>query len=135
MLFYSFTTRCLCLFSLLLTTVLFGCSAGEAPGKAADRRERAAKEIPVTAITVQSKEFRRNVEAVGSLFPQKKLPVSSEVEEKVDQVFVEWGARGQAGQPMVGVSPVELKPPLDHQRPLYRQAGAVSAFPKIPTTI
>src|SRR5256714_1232160 len=130
MLFYSFTTRCLCLFSLLLTTVLFGCSAGEAPGKAADRRERAAKEIPVTAITVQSKEIRRNVEAVGSLFPQEEVTVSSEVDGKVDQVFVDVGDRVQAGQPIVGVSTVELKLALDQQRALYRQARSRLGLPE-----
>src|ERR1041385_4198430 len=120
--FYSSTIRCLCLFSLLLSTILFGCSAGEAPGKASDRRERAAKEIPVSAITVQSKEFRRNVEAVGSLFPQEEVTVSSEVDGKVDQVFVDVGDRVDAGQPIVGVSTVELKLALDQQRALYRQA-------------
>jgi membrane fusion protein (multidrug efflux system) len=130
MLFYSSTTRCLCLFSLLLTTVLFGCSAGEAPGKAADRRERAVKEIPVTAITVQSKEFRRNVEAVGSLFPREEVTVSSEVDGKVDQVFVDVGDRVEAGQPIVGVSTVELKLALDQQRALYRQARSRLGLPE-----
>src|SRR5438552_675818 len=122
--------RCLCVFTLLLITVIAsGCTAAEVPGKASDRRDR-AKEIPVSAITVQSKQFRRNVEAVGSLFPQEEVTVSSEVDGKVDQVFVDVGDRVEAGQPMVGVSTVELKLALDQQRALYRQARSRLGLPE-----
>ena len=127
---YSSAIRCLSVSSLLLVTIaLSGCTAREAPGKTSDRRDR-AKEIPVSAITVQSKQFRRNVEAVGSLFPQEEVTVSSEVDGKVDQVFVDVGDRVEAGQPIVGVSTVELKLGLDQQRALYRQARSRLGLPE-----
>src|ERR1700674_4968292 len=121
---YSSTNRCLFIFALAIlgTTTLSGCTAGDAPGKAADGRAR-SKEIQVTPVSVQLKEFRRDVEAVGSLFPEEEVTVSSEVDGKVDQIFVDVGDRVEAGQPIVGVSTVELKLALDQQRALYRQAG------------
>jgi RND family efflux transporter MFP subunit len=113
-----------------LATVSFsGCAADNAPGKNPERRDR-AKEVQVTAVPVQSKEFRRSVEAVGSLFPQEEVTVSSEVDGKVDQVFVDVGDRVEAGQPIVGVSTVELKLALDQQRALYRQARSRLGLPE-----
>jgi len=122
--FYASTKRCLRVFSFLVlaTAGLSACTAGgNAPGKSADRLER-AKEVQVTAVPVQAKEFRRNVEAVGSLFPEEEVTVSSEVDGKVDQIFVDVGDRVESGQPIVNISTVELKLALDQQRALYRQA-------------
>jgi RND family efflux transporter MFP subunit len=120
---YSSTRRCVCVSTLILLGALGlgGCTAGDAPGKAPDRRDR-SKEIQVTAVPVQAKQIRRNVDAVGSLFPQEEVTVSSEVDGKIDQIFVDVGDRVEAGQPIVGVSTVELKLGLDQQRALYRQA-------------
>jgi RND family efflux transporter MFP subunit len=70
------------------------------------------------------------VEAVGSLFPQEEVTVSSEVDGKIDQVFVDVGDRVEAGQPIVGVSTVELKLALDQQRALYRQARTRLGLPE-----
>src|ERR1051326_2642717 len=96
--------KCLCLSALLiLTTVTLSGATGRAvAGKSADARP-SVKEVQVTPVPVQIKEFRRNVEAVGSLFPQEEVPVSSEVDGKVDRVFVDVGDRVDAGQPIVGV--------------------------------
>jgi RND family efflux transporter MFP subunit len=129
---YSSTTRCLCVFTLLvLASIGFsGCTAGDAPGKAADRRSERSKDIQVTAVPVQAKDFRRNVEAVGSLFPEEEVTVSSEVDGKVDQIFVDVGDRVEAGQPIVGISTVELKLALDQQRALYRQARTRLGLPE-----
>jgi len=109
---------------------LSGCTAGDAPGKATDGRPRSSKEIQVTPVSVQLKEFRRDVEAVGSLFPEEEVTVSSEVDGKVDQIFVDVGDRVEAGQPIVGVSTVELKLALDQQRALYRQARTRLGLPE-----
>jgi RND family efflux transporter MFP subunit len=109
---------------------LSGCTAGDAPGKAADGRTRSSKEIQVTPISVQIKQFRRDVEAVGSLFPEEEVTVSSEVDGRVDQVFVDVGDRVEAGQPLVGVSTVELKLALDQQRALFRQARTRLGLPE-----
>src|SRR5713226_464569 len=125
------SNKCLCIFTLLIlgTLILSGCTAGDAPGKAADSRNR-SKEIQVTPVSVQVKAFRRDVEAVGSLFPQEEVTVSSEVDGKVDQVFVDVGDRVEAGQPIVGVSTIELKLALDQQRALYRQARTRLGLPE-----
>src|SRR5262249_12999757 len=129
---FSSTTRCLCVFTLLvLATIGFsGCTTGDAPGKAAGRRSDRAQEIQVTAVPVQTKDFRRNVEAVGSLFPEEEVTVSSQVDGKVDQVFVDVGDRVEGGQPIVGITTVELKLALDQQRALYRQARTRLGLPE-----
>jgi RND family efflux transporter MFP subunit len=128
---YSFinTCRCFHVFLILTTVSLSGCTAGGVAGKSTDARA-VAKEIQVTPVPVQIKEFHRNVEAVGSLFPQEEVTVSSEVDGKVDQVFVDVGDRVEAGQPLVGVSTVELKLALDQQRALYRQARTRLGLPE-----
>jgi RND family efflux transporter MFP subunit len=108
---------------------LSACSAGGVSGKPADVRS-GPKEALVTPLPLQTKEFRRNVEAVGSLFPQEDVTVSSEVDGRVDQVFVDVGDHVEAGQPIVGVSTVELKLALDQQRALYRQARTRLGLPE-----
>src|SRR5689334_20073760 len=123
--------KCLCLSALLFLTAvnLSGCTGGAVAGKSADTRP-SVKEVQVTPVPVQIKEFHRNVEAVGSLFPQEEVTVSSEVDGKVDQVFVDVGDHVEAGQPIVGVSTIELKLALDQQRALYRQARSRLGLPE-----
>src|SRR5438128_2713513 len=119
----------------ILTLVILGslslsaCTAGGVSGKPAEART-GAREVQASALPVQIKQFRRNVEAVGSLFPQEEVTVSSEVDGKVDQVFVDVGDRVEAGQPIVGVSTIELKLALDQQRALYRQARTRLGLPE-----
>src|ERR1051326_8020968 len=127
---YSSIRKCLCLSAVLIlaTVSLSGCTGG-VTGKAADTRP-SPKEIQVTPVAVQIKAFHRNVEAFGSLFPQEEVTVSSEVDGKVDHVFVDVGDRVDAGQPIVGVSTVELKLALDQQRALYRQARTRLGLPE-----
>jgi len=128
---YSSIRKCLCPSGLLILAAvsLSGCTEGGVAGKTADTRP-SAKEIQVTPVPVQIKAFHRNVEAVGSLFPQEEVTVSSEVDGKVDRVFVDVGDRVDAGQPIVGVSTVELKLALDQQRALYRQARTRLGLPE-----
>ena len=128
---YSSIRKCLCPSGLLILAAvsLSGCTEGGVAGKTADTRP-SAKEIQVTPVPVQIKAFHRNVEAVGSLFPQEEVTVSSEVDGRVDRVFVDVGDRVDAGQPIVGVSTVELKLALDQQRALYRQARTRLGLPE-----
>lgn len=129
----SYSAMCvrLCLLSLLILGIvsLSACTAGGVAGKPADARP-SAKEVQVTPLPVQAKQFRRNVEAVGSLFPQEEVTVSAEVDGKVDQIFVDVGDHVEAGQPIVGVSTIELKLALDQQRALYRQARTRLGLPE-----
>ncbi len=112
---------------LLLWVVSFLCflclaCSGGASGKSTDAS--GSKPLPVHAVPVQSKEIRRNVESVGSLFAFDEVAVSSEVEGRVEQVLVDVGDRVTHGQPMVKVSPVELQYALDQARASLQQARA-----------
>jgi len=98
------------------------CTGGVA-GKATDAAA-ATKTVQVQALPAELKELRRNVQAVGSLFPQEEVTVSSEVEGKVDSVLVDVGDHVEAGQSIVKVSTVELTLALQQQRALYQQARA-----------
>ena len=109
--------------SLLGISLSVSACTGGVPGKV---REAAAatKTVQVQALPAELKELRRNVQAVGSLFAQEEVTVSSEVEGKVDSVLVDVGDRVEAGQPIVKVSTVELSLALQQQRALYQQARA-----------
>ena len=121
---YSFfsSPRAVAVSLLGISLSLSACSGG-VPGKV---REAAAatKTVQVQALPAELKELRRNVQAVGSLFAQEEVTVSSEVEGKVDSVLVDVGDRVEAGQPIVKVSTVELSLALQQQRALYQQARA-----------
>jgi RND family efflux transporter MFP subunit len=65
---------------------------------------------------VEKRELRRDVSAVGSLFAFDEVAVSSEIEGRVDRVFVDLGDRVAAGQALVEVSPVELGLARDQQQ-------------------
>ncbi|MGB7622677.1 MAG: efflux RND transporter periplasmic adaptor subunit [Terriglobia bacterium] len=84
----------------------------------------AQKSVSARVIPVESKEIRRNVESVGSLFAYEEVTVSSEVEGRVEDVLVDVGDHVGRGQAMVKVSPVELQYALDQQRASLRQARA-----------
>ena len=103
-----------------LPLINISCSK-DTPGKS---NSAAAKPVSARIIPVESKEIRRNVESVGSLFAYEEVTVSSEIEGRVDDVLVDVGDRVARGQPMVKVSPVELQYALDQQRAALRQARA-----------
>jgi RND family efflux transporter MFP subunit len=96
-----------------------GCTPGTAENSSAGAKPLSAKVVPV-----EPREIRRNVEAVGSLFPFEEVTVSAEVEGKVEQVLVDVGDRVSTGQPLVRVAPVELELELERQRAALRQAQA-----------
>src|SRR5919202_6120137 len=88
-------------FVILPALALSACTTDVA-GKRADTSP-AAQRVDVRTIPVELKDLRRNVEAVGSLFPLEEVTVSSEVEGKVDEVLVDVGDRVESGQPIVRV--------------------------------
>ncbi len=80
--------------------------------------------VPVQLARVESREYRRTVEAVGSLFPDEEVTVSSEVEGKVEQVLADVGDRITLGQPLVKISTVELTLALEQARASVQQVRA-----------
>ncbi|MBP7864844.1 MAG: efflux RND transporter periplasmic adaptor subunit [Acidobacteria bacterium] len=111
----------------LILALSAGCSAG-AKGRPAEGKP-AAQTLIVKVSPVETREFRRNVEAVGSLFPDDEVTVSAEVEGRVEEVLVDVGDPVAKGQPMVRLSPVELQLALDQQRAALRQARARLGVP------
>ncbi len=105
------------------TLSLFASCSKEIAGKQSDSTAAQAA-VPVRVIQVNPRQTRRNIESVGSLFPYEEVSVSSEVEGKVERVFVDVGDRVARGQPMVKVSPAELELTLEHQQAALRQARA-----------
>ncbi|HXU36663.1 MAG TPA: efflux RND transporter periplasmic adaptor subunit [Blastocatellia bacterium] len=111
----------------LSCSVLASASCSKTDGKQVDNS--AARTVSVRALPVEQKQIRRNVEAVGSLFPLEEVTVSSEVEGRVEQVLVDVGDHVTAGQTIVKVVPTELQLTLDQQRASLQQARARLGLP------
>jgi RND family efflux transporter MFP subunit len=107
----------------LALIVLSGCSGGRVSAKAegAPNREKA---VTVLAFTVESKQVRRTVEAVGSLFAYDEVVVSSEVDGRAEQVLVDVGDHVTKGQTLVEVLPTEFKLAAEQQEAVVEQARA-----------
>lgn len=114
---------------LLSILPLFAACSKSIAGRQADPSS-AQTAVPVRVVQVNPKQTRRNIEAVGSLFPYEEVSVSSEVEGKVERVFVDVGDRVSRGQPMVKVSPAELELSLEQQQAALRQARARLGLPE-----
>ncbi len=86
---------------------------------ACQARSSEAKSIPALKariVPVEKRDLRRDVSSVGSLYAFDEVAVSSEIEGRVDRVFVDLGDRVAAGQALVQVSPVELGLARDQQQ-------------------
>jgi membrane fusion protein, multidrug efflux system len=114
----SFTLALATAIAVVQLAALAACSGGQGPAKTA------AKPISAKVVPVEPHEIRRNVEAVGSLFPYEEVTVSSEVEGRVAEVLVDVGDRVTSHQPLVKVAPVELELARERQRASLRQAQA-----------
>jgi len=82
-------------------------------------RSSEAKSVPALKarlVAVEKRDLRRDVSSVGSLFAFDEVAVSSEIEGRVDKVFVDLGDHVTAGQALVQVSPVELGLARDQQQ-------------------
>jgi multidrug efflux pump subunit AcrA (membrane-fusion protein) len=102
---------------LPVTLVLAGLSV--ASFQACTAKASKAGAVPAVKariVPVEKRELRRDVSSVGSLFAFDEVAVSSEIEGRVDRVFVDLGDRVSAGQALVQVSPVELGLARDQQR-------------------
>jgi RND family efflux transporter MFP subunit len=68
-----------------------------------------------------SRDVRRNVEAVGSLFPFEEVTVSSEVEGRVAEIYVDVGDRVARTRPLVKILPVELRLAVEQEQAALEQ--------------
>jgi RND family efflux transporter MFP subunit len=87
--------------------------------------------VPVKArvVPVASRKIARRVDSVGSLFPFEEVTVSSEVEGRVDEVYVDVGDPVARGRALVKIHPVELSLSLEEQQAALRQIEARLARP------
>jgi multidrug efflux pump subunit AcrA (membrane-fusion protein) len=106
------------------TAAVATLAGGCARSRASDDPRGAAKPVKARVVPVVARDVRRTVDSVGSLFPFEEVTVSSEVEGRVDQVFVDVGDGVPTGRPLVKIVPLELSLTLDEQRAALRQIEA-----------
>ena len=108
----------------LILSITWGCSTvkpTQANTKGASSKEVA---VPVHVFGVASREIRRTVEAVGSLFPYDEVVVSAEVDGRAEKVLVDVGDRVTKGQTLVEILPTEFKLAADQQEAMLEQVRA-----------
>ena len=108
---------------------LLGGGPGCTSGRAGEDSQRAAAPVKVRVVPVVSRTVQRSVEAVGSLFPFEEVTVGSEVEGRVDQVYVDVGDAVARGRSLVRIAPAELSLALDQERAALQQIQARLAPP------
>jgi membrane fusion protein, multidrug efflux system len=109
--------------------LLMGGASGCARGRASDDAPRVIKPVRVRILPVVARRVARRVESVGSLFANEEVTVSSEVEGRVEAVYVDVGDPVLRGRPLVKILPVELSLGLDEQKAALRQIEARLALP------
>lgn len=109
-------------FSTLL--ILSACSSERAVKAKAGGPAAEGPAVPVQVFAVESREVRRTVEAVGSLFAYDEVVVSSEVDGRAEKVLVDVGDRVTQGQALVEILPTEFKLAADQQEAMLEQARA-----------
>ena len=82
------------------------------------------KALAVTIATVESREVRRTVEAVGSLFAFDEVIVSPEVDGRAEKVLVDVGDRVTKGQVLAQILPLEYELAVSQSQALLDQARA-----------
>jgi len=78
----------------------------------------------VTVVTAESRQVRRTVEAVGSLFAYDETVVSSEVDGRAENVLVDVGDQVTKGQTLVEILSTEFKLASEQQEALLEGAKA-----------
>ena len=89
---------------LVVSLAGFGCSRQQ-PVQA----KQEAGPVPVKATPVTSKEIRRVVQSVGTLFPFDESIISAEIEGRVSEVNADLGDRVNKGQVLVRILDEEQK--------------------------
>ena len=107
--------------ALLSLTACSNSTAGKAKADSGPEKEKA---MSVSIIPVESRELRRTVESVGSLFAYDEVTLSAEVDGRVDKVLVDVGDHVTKGQVMVEILPIEYKLAVEQHEALMDQAKA-----------
>lgn len=103
---------------------LSACSNGKASKTRAEGGPEKEKAMPVKVITVESRDLRRNVESVGSIFAYDEVTLSAEVDGRVDKVLVDVGDHVIKGQTLVEIVPIEYKLAVEQHEALMEEARA-----------
>lgn len=90
----------------ILALAFFSGCARQAPVTAA---KDSTGPVPVRVTAVSTREVRRVVESVGTMFPYDEALISAEVEGRVDEVLADLGDHVAKGQVMVRISDEEQK--------------------------
>jgi RND family efflux transporter MFP subunit len=117
------------IFSCAVLLSLFACSCGKISKATADGSSGQEKALAVSIATVESRELRRAVESVGSLFAYDEVAISAEVEGRAEKVFVDVGDHVTKGQVLVQILPIEYELAVDQQQALLDQARAKLGLP------
>jgi RND family efflux transporter MFP subunit len=80
--------------------------------------------VPAHIYTVAEETTRREVQAVGSLYPLEESTLSAEVEGRVSRVLVDVGDTVKEGQPLILLDERELQFEVERQRGLVTQVRA-----------
>lgn len=100
------------------------CSCGNTRKVTAAGSSSADKALTVTIATVESREVRRMVEAVGYLFAYDEVTISPEVDGRAEKVLVDVGDHVTKGQVLVQILPLEYELAVAQQQALLDQARA-----------
>ena len=103
---------------------LLACSCGNTRKVTAAGASGEDKALTVTIAAVESREVRRTVEAVGSLFAYDEVTVSPEVDGRAEKVLVDVGDHVTKGQVLVQILPLEYELAVTQQQALLDQARA-----------
>jgi len=116
------------LVALVVGTAALG--TGCLRSRASDDPGNGGKPVRAHVVPVVSRAVHRDVESVGSLFAFEEVTVGSEVEGRVDEVYVDVGDQVATGRPLVKIVPVELSLALDQERAALQQIQARLATPQ-----
>jgi RND family efflux transporter MFP subunit len=110
----------------LFAAVAVGCGGSGASVVVAP----ANKPVKARVVAVAERQVRRNVEAVGTLFPMDEVTVGSEVDGRVARVFVDVGDKVALGRPLVEIAPGELSLTAEQQAAALDQVRAQLGMPE-----
>jgi len=116
---------CTALLASVAVTATIGCGRGRANDEGHAARAVKARIVPVVV-----RKLQRIVESVGSLVPFEEVTVGSEVEGRVDAVYVDVGDAVAPGRPLVRIVPLELGLALEQEQAALRQIEARLASPE-----